>query len=270
MNTSGRFLGSILQSAFAFEAARIRLAPAIRRTAVLGLVMGIVGLWFGWGLAVGAGVGALLVGMLELQQPRRERWQTMTLGTLGLAIVTCVTHLLAPFHAAILLVFVAIAFAEGASISLHRNAPVVLHLMGLTVATVLLNPMRTEDWIAPTLAVLFGGGVQTGVTYAFDRFSRYDFQRSASQNSLMAVAEALRRTAAMQADPSRADRAYEAVEYPEWDKNSLDMPKTEIAAHLLKAQAFAQRALREGQEVGPEYYRPSVRVPRHSMESGGS
>lgn len=40
---------------------------------VVELVMGVVRLWFCWGLAVGSGVAALLVRILEFQLPGKEQ-----------------------------------------------------------------------------------------------------------------------------------------------------------------------------------------------------
>lgn len=151
--------------------------------------------WQGIEAAANVGMAALLVGLLDRQQSPRIVARTMSVGTVVMAVTSYVAHSLGSSSLVVLIMFATIAFWEGASIVLNRDAPIILHFAGLQAATVILDPGTSTPAVTAALTVLAAGAAQTLTTVvsAYLTPAIREVERTAAE--LAVVAASLRRVA---------------------------------------------------------------------------
>jgi hypothetical protein len=186
----------VLRSSVAFDWSKARPVRAARRAAVMAVAMVVAWVAFGVAAAISASVAALLVGLLDRRQSPPARFRTMMVGTVLLTGITLVTRALSPWPVVILAVLVVIAFAEGVSIAVHRDAPLVMQLSGIVVATSLLEPQAPATAVAAAGAVLLAGSAQTVAATAAAYFTRAVLEVEVTAAAIASLAGAIRMVAA--------------------------------------------------------------------------
>jgi uncharacterized membrane protein YccC len=201
----------------------------------MGLSIVVVEPWLGWQSASAAGIAALLVGILDQRRNPAERLRTMGIGTVMLAVTTLVSRELSPWPLAVVALLALIAFAEGAGIAVHRDAPVVLQLNGIVVATALLEPEPQAGAAQAALVVLAAGAAQALVSWfaalRLRVIREFDFTASAMRD----VSAYLRRLA----DPANDPRSPVVAAALERSRRSLSAAQRAVAVSDLAPETLA-------------------------------
>lgn len=185
-------MGPFLRSLAEYDLSRIRPVSGLRRTAVTLLVM-----WAAWQLAgpevaTSTGMAALLLGFLDRQQSPRVTVRVMIAGTFAVAATQFVATMLSPWLVLVVILLVTIAFAEGASVALHPDAPIVLHFCGTIAATAAVAGPHPGDAGRAAAAVLIAGAAQTAATAASARLVPHVREVLQVADEVELVARALR------------------------------------------------------------------------------
>ena len=190
---------SLWRSSVHVDWSKARPVSAVRLTAVMAATLTVAWNVFGPSIAVSASVASLLVGILDRGQSTAVRFRTMSSGTVLLAVTTLITHRLSPWPVAIVGLLILVAFAEGAGIAVHPDAPLVMQLTGFVVATALLEPEAPGAAFTATLAVLAAGAAQTVVSTLVASSARSVLELEVTADAVARVAVATRSVATLAA-----------------------------------------------------------------------
>jgi hypothetical protein len=255
----GSIIRPFLRAAAEVDLAKARPWSAARRAAVVLVVVLGSWAWLGSAAATSAGIAALFIGVMDRQKSPRLTVRVMGVGTVAMAATHLVADSLAPWPLTVLLILVVIAFAEGASLAMHPDAPQVLHYCGTIAATALVVRPEAGGAALNTVVVLLAGGLQTLATALAWRFipTVREDEAVAAQVALVADSlAALAATADLRApDPSarslaeRAARQATAVQRVV-ARSDLATYRVELLTVVLWATEQARLAGRAASVVG--------------------
>jgi hypothetical protein len=218
----------VLRSSVVFDWSQARPLSALRRAAVMAAAMVVAWLVSGVAAAISASVAALLIGLLDRRQSPPARFRTMMAGTLLLTVSTLVARTLGPWPVAVLVLLVGIAFAEGVGIAVHRDAPLVMQLSGIVVATALLEPQDPASAVAAAVTVLLAGSAQTAVGTAAAYRARTVLEVEVSAAAIDHLARAIRIVAAVAGSAETTTMASEAATAMEQAARALSAAQRKV------------------------------------------
>lgn len=142
----------------------VRLASALRRTAVVMVVMILGRVLVSDQVGVSAGMSALLIGLLDKGPSPRAAWRTMIAGTALLAIVTLVAGVTSGSTIVGVGLMAVLAAAAGVGYSVNPRSTQVLLFAAVMAASYSVRPITPEIALEAMIAVLAAGLLQALAT----------------------------------------------------------------------------------------------------------
>ncbi|GEM_PF-4228339 len=202
----------VLKSSIAIDWSKVQVGSALRRGAVVAIVLVGADLAFGPHAAVSATMAAFVVGLFDRRQSTRSLAMMSLFGTFTLAAVALVAGLADPWLVVAAVLMALLAFAAGVSIAINQSMLVVLVLSTLTAATAVIEPQPAGQAWGSALATLAGGSAQLVAILLCWRIMRYPTLRERLAQAAAHAADAASLVAAALRDGSLAAEARSTTE----------------------------------------------------------